>query len=146
MLASKNGSSAKTLAAQPGDASPCRELERRFKLSTNHTLAQQILDTHPHAFLGLEDLTVLRARTKRKQGKRASKKQRRANHHASKGAFVELRGLLSSKAALADSGCIRVVADYTSQGCPRCGQTRRANRPERGLLFVGSAVPVHPAC
>jgi putative transposase len=29
-----------------------------------------------------------------------------------------------------------VDADYTSQACPRCGFTSRANRPQHGLLFV----------
>ena len=90
----------------------------------------------PHAFLGLEDLTGLRDRTKRKHGKKASKKQRRANRHASKWAFAELRELLAYKAALASGVCIRVDADYTSQCCPRCGHTSRANRPQHGLLFA----------
>ena len=44
--------------------------ERRFKLSTTHTIAKQILDTHPTSFLGLEDLTGIRDRTKRTRGKR----------------------------------------------------------------------------
>src|ERR1051326_6325850 len=110
--------------------------ERRLKLSTNHTIAKQILDTHPTSFLGLEDLTGLRDRTKRKRGKKATTKQRRANRHASTWAFAELRELLAYKAALAGSVCIRVDADYTSQCCPRCGHTSRANRPQHGLLFV----------
>ena len=33
-----------------------QQRERRFKLSTNHTISKQILDTHPHSLLGLEDL------------------------------------------------------------------------------------------
>jgi putative transposase len=110
--------------------------ERRLKLSTNHTIAKQILETHPSSLVGLEDLTGIRERTKRKRGKRASKKQRRANRHASKWAFAELRELLAYKAALAGSVCIRVDADYTSQCCPRCGHTSRANRPQHGLRFV----------
>ena len=110
--------------------------ERRFKLSINHTISKQILDTHPKSFLGLEDLTGIRERVERKRGKRASKKQRRANRHASKWAFAELRGLIAYKAALAGNHCIRVDADYTSQACPRCGFTSRANRPHHGLLFA----------
>src|ERR1051326_5015601 len=110
--------------------------ERRLKLSHNHTIAKQILDTHPTSFLGLEDLTGLRDRTKRKHGKKASTKQRRANRHASKWAFAELRELLAYKAALAGSGCIRGDADHTSQCCPRCGHISRANRPQHGLLFA----------
>ena len=110
--------------------------ERRLKLNTNHTISKRILDTHPHAFIGLEELSGIRDRTKRKHGKKATKRQRRANRHASKWAFAELHGLLAYKAALAGSLCIKVDADYTSQTCPRCGYTSRENRPRQGLLFV----------
>jgi putative transposase len=110
--------------------------ERRLKLNTNHAIAKRILDTHPHACIGLEELSGIRDRTKRKHGKKATKKQRRANRHASKWAFAELHGLLAYKAVLAGSVCIKVDADYTSQTCPRCGYTSRENRPRQGLLFV----------
>jgi hypothetical protein len=139
----KNGSSAKALARPPGDASPSARQTRRFKLSTNHTIAKQILDTHPHSLIGLEDLTGIRERTKRRKRRRKGKqlvpvspKARKANRHASKWAFAELRGLLTYKAALAGSCCISVDADCTSQTCPRCGYTSRQNRPNHGLLFV----------
>ncbi len=110
--------------------------ERRLKLNTNHAISKRILDTHPRAFIGLEDLAGIRERTKRKHGKRASQKQRKANRHASKWAFAELQSFIAYKAALAGSVCIKIDADYTSQMCPRCGFTSRANRPEKGLLFV----------
>ena len=110
--------------------------ERRLKLNTNHTISKHILDTHPHALIGLEDLTGIRERTKRTHGKKASKKQRRANRHASKWAFAELRTFLDYKAILAGSLCVKVDADYTSQACPICGFTSKANRPHKGLLFV----------
>ena len=110
--------------------------ERRLKQQTNHVLSKRILDTHPQAFIGLEELTGIRDRTKRKHGKRASKKQRKANRHASKWAFAELHAFLDYKARLTGSLCIKVDADYTSQMCPRCGYTSKANRPEKGLMFV----------
>jgi len=110
--------------------------ERRLKLNTNHTISKRILDTHPHSFIGVEDLSGIRDRTKRKHGKKASQKQRRANRHASRWAFAELRRFLDYKAVLAGSLCVKVDADYTSQACPRCGFTSKANRPDQGLLFV----------
>jgi putative transposase len=110
--------------------------ERRLKLQTNHAISKRILDTHPQAFIGIEDLNGIRDRTKRKHGKKASKKQRRANRHASKWAFAQLHGLLAYKAVLAGSLCIKVDADYTSQACPRCGYKSRENRPKQGLLFL----------
>ncbi|HEU5198163.1 MAG TPA: transposase, partial [Ktedonobacterales bacterium] len=110
--------------------------ERRLKLNTNHAISKHILDTHPMSLIGLEDLTHIRERAKRKHGKKASKKQRRANRHASKWAFAELHAFLDYKARLAGSLCIKVDADYTSQMCPRCGYTAKENRPNKGLLFV----------
>jgi IS605 OrfB family transposase len=113
--------------------------ERRLKLDTNHCISKDILDTHPHACIGLEDLTHIRERTRRKKGKKASKKQRRANRHASKWAFAELHAFLDYKAVLAGSLCVKVDADYTSQACPHCGHTAKENRPKKGLLFVCQA-------
>jgi putative transposase len=113
--------------------------ERRLKLNAHHRLSKRILDAHPHSFIGLEDLTHLRERTKRKHGKKASKQQRRANRHAATWAFAELHHLLIYKAHLAGSLCIKVDADYTSQACPRCGFTAKENRPKSGLLFVCQA-------
>lgn len=110
--------------------------ERRLKLNMNHLISKRIMDTHPHALIGLEDLNGIRDRIKRKRGKKASKKQRKANRHASKWAFAELHAFLDYKASLAGSLCIKVDANYTSQMCPRCGYTAKENRPDKGLLFV----------
>jgi putative transposase len=110
--------------------------ERRLKLNTNHTISACILHTHPHALIGMEDLTGIRDRNRRTRGKKASTKQRRANRHAAKWAFAELQAILAYKAALAGSLCLKVDADYTSQTCPDCGWTSKASRPKQGLLFV----------
>jgi IS605 OrfB family transposase len=117
--------------------------ERRLKLNTNHLIARRIIDSHPHAFIGLEDLTGIRERGRRKKKRRKGKKllpltpkQRKANRHASRWAFAELQGFISYKAALAGSLSIQVDADYTSQMCPRCGFTSPKNRPDKGLLFA----------
>ncbi len=110
--------------------------ERRLKRQTNHTIAKRIVDTHPHSIIGVEDLTAIRERTKRKRGKKASKQQRRANHHASQWAFAQLHAMLAYKSLLAGSMTIKVDAQYTSQACPCCGYTSKANRPHHGLLFV----------
>ena len=81
-------------------------------------------------------MTHIRERTKRKHGKQASVKQRRANGHASTWAFAELHGYLAYKALLAGSMAVKVDAYKTSQACPRCGHTAEDNRPNNGLLFV----------
>jgi IS605 OrfB family transposase len=117
--------------------------ERRLKLNTNHTISKQIVATQPHAFIGIEDLTHIRERTKRRKYRRkgqqvvpVSAKAKKANRHASQWAFAELQRLLAYKAALAGSVSVKVDADYTSQACPRCGFTSKANRKDAGLLFV----------
>jgi IS605 OrfB family transposase len=110
--------------------------ERRLKQATNHQISRRMVDQHPHSILGLEDLTHIRERTKRKHGKKATKKQRRANRHASQWAFAELHGYIAYKAMQAGSMAVKVDAEYTSQACPRCGHTCEQNRPKKGLLFV----------
>ncbi len=101
-----------------------------------HTISRRIVDQHPHSIIGLEDLTHIRQRTKRRHGKKATKKQHRANRHVSKWAFAELHGYLAYKAMLAGSMAVRVDAHYSSQACPRCGHTGQDNRPNKGLMFV----------
>jgi putative transposase len=110
--------------------------ERRFKHERNHWISRQIVDSYPHALIGLEELTHIRERARRKHGKKASLKQRRANRHASQWAFSELQGYIAYKAVLAGSMAVKVDAYKTSQACPRCGYTSEDNRPEKGLLFV----------
>jgi len=110
--------------------------ERRLKLHTNHRIAKRIVDQHPHSLIGLENLTDIREHSKRTRGKHASKKQRRANQHASRWAFAELHSILAYKAARAGSLTVKVDAHFTSQACPTCGYTSKANRPAQGLLFV----------
>jgi putative transposase len=110
--------------------------ERRLKQAANHLISRRIVERHPHSIIGLEDLTHIRERTRRKHGKKATKKQRRANRHASKWAFAELHGYIAYKAMLAGSMAVKVDAHYTSQACPMCGHTCENNRPNKGLLFV----------
>jgi putative transposase len=110
--------------------------ERRLKQDANHVVSKRIVTRHPHSLIGLEDLKDIRERTKRRRGKQASKKQRRANAIYSKWAFAELHSMIAYKALLHGSMAIKVDAHYTSQACPKCGHTCAANRPSKGLLFV----------
>ena len=119
--------------------------ERRLKQQANHSIAKQIVEQHPHALIGLENLTDIRERTKRKKRKRkkngkgtepVSPKARKANRVYSQWSFAELHNLISYKAVLAGSLAIKVDADYTSKACPMCGLTSDENRPHKGLRFV----------
>jgi len=110
--------------------------ERRFKQDATHVVSKRIVEQYPHALIGLENLTDIRERTRRKRGKRASTKQRRANAQQSKWAFAELQRRIAYKAQMQGSLTVQVDAHYTSQACPLCGHTSRDNRPHKGLLFV----------
>jgi transposase len=95
-----------------------------------------MVEQHPHSLIGLEDLTHIRERTKRRKGKKATKKQPKANAAHSKWSFAELHGMIAYKALLHSSMAIKIDAHYSSQACPMCGHTCEANRPNKGLLFV----------
>ncbi len=110
--------------------------ERRLKADANHVVSKRLVGAHPHALLGLENLTDIRDRTKRRRGKKASKKQRKANVAYSKWTFAELHAMIAYKALLHESMAIKIDAQYTSQACPICGHTCKGNRPNKGLLFV----------
>ena len=110
--------------------------ERRLKQDANHVVSKRILDAHPSSLIGLEHLTDIRERTKRRHGKKATKKQRKANAASSQWSFAALQSMIAYKALLSGSMAITVDAHYTSKACPRCGHTCDANRPKHGLLFV----------
>ncbi len=110
--------------------------ERRLKQDANHVVSNRIVTRHPNSLIGLENLTDIRERTRRKHGKKATKKQRKANAAYSKWSFAELHGMIAYKALLYGSMAIKVDAHYTSKACPMCGHTCAENRPNKGLLFI----------
>ena len=110
--------------------------ERRLKADANHCVSKSIVAQYPNHLIGLEHLTDIRERTKRKKGKKASKKQRKANATYSKWSFAELQSMIAYKAQLSGSLAIKVDANYTSKACPMCGHTCDENRPQKGLLFI----------
>lgn len=107
--------------------------ERRFIADINHQISKEI--AQPNRLIGLEDLTHIRERTKSKVGKKASKKQKKANRNKSKWSFAELHSFIDYKAILNGSLAIKIPANYSSQCCIKCGHVSRENRPNKGLLF-----------
>src|SRR5579883_2551288 len=119
--------------------------ERRLKAAANHQIATQIMREHPQTLIGLEELTGIRDRTKRRKRKckkngkgteKVSPKARKSNRVYSQWSFAELHALISYKAALSGSLAVKVDADYTSKSCPMCGYTADENRTHTGLLFA----------
>jgi IS605 OrfB family transposase len=138
-------------SAKKGTRSATRRLraisgrERRLKADANHVVSQRIVTRYPNSLIGLEQLTDIRERTKRrtqrrqKDGKgveRVSVKQRKANAVYSRWSFAEMQSMIAYKALLRGSMAIKVDAHHTSQACPVCGHRAPANRPNKGLLFV----------
>jgi len=118
--------------------------ERRLKASANHTICKRIVEQNPHALIGIEQLTHIRERTKRRTHRkkkngtgteRVSCKQRKSNRVYSQWSFAQLHAMLAYKSVLCGSMVVRVDADYTSKGCPKCGHIADENRPGKGLLF-----------
>jgi IS605 OrfB family transposase len=118
--------------------------ERRLKQQANHQISTAIIKQHPHALIGIEDLSGIRERTRRRTRRRkkngkgtepVSRKQRRTNAVYSKWSFAQLHSMLAYKATLTGSMVVKVDADYTSKGCPKCGYVCEQNRPGKGLLF-----------
>src|SRR6266567_1495516 len=108
-------------------------------------VSKRIVTQHPHSLMGLENLTDIRERTRRRTRKRkkngkgakpVSIKQRKSNRVYSQWSFAELHTMIAYKALLAGSMAIKVDAHYTSKACPVCGHISDANRPNKGLLFV----------
>src|SRR5579859_5454515 len=91
--------------------------ERRLKADANHVVSKRIVTRYPNSLIGLEHLTDIRERTKRrthtrkKDGKgaqRVSVKQRKANAVYSKWSFAELQSMIAYKALLQGSMAIKV--------------------------------------
>ena len=109
--------------------------ERRFIADTNHCIAKQVVT--PSTLIGLENLTHIRERTKpKRKGRKASRKQRRANSNKARWSFAQLHSFIDYKAVLSGTLAVKVDAHYTSQACPHCGHTSKENRPNKGLIFL----------
>lgn len=113
--------------------------ERRFKHNVNHNIAKVIANAN--TVIGFEDLKDIRVSVskKRRVGKRASVKQKKANLDNSKWAFAELIGITEYKAKLNNSIVIKVDPRYSSQECSKCGYTSKDNRPNGSKLFCCKA-------
>ena len=96
--------------------------ERRFKKNLNHTIAKDIVSTakDTNQAIAIEDLDGIRQR-----GKTAGKAQRDS---LDRWAFYELRSFIEYKAKLAGVPVYAVDPHHTSQMCPLCGHTSKANR------------------
>ena len=102
--------------------------ENRWMQDVNHQVSKALVESAPKRTLFvLEDLTGIRSATER---------VRREDRYVSVSwSFYDLGQKIKYKAALNESAVIEVDPRYTSQTCPVCGHTEKANRDRRMHLF-----------
>ncbi len=102
--------------------------ENRWMQDVNHQVSKALVESNPkHTLFILEDLSGVRS---------ATEKVRRKDRYVSVSwSFYDLEQKLKYKAALNESSVISVDPRYTSQTCPVCGHTEKANRNKRLHIF-----------
>ncbi|MEV1170604.1 transposase [Nonomuraea sp. NPDC049784] len=102
--------------------------EHRLMTDLNHQLSKLVVREAERTGRGiaLKDLQGIRGRA------RAHRLQRRTLHSW---AFAQMIEFTRYKAARAGIAFILVDPAYTSQACPQCGCTTKANRPARGRFL-----------
>ena len=102
--------------------------ENRWMQDVNHQVSKALVESNPkHTLFVLEDLSGVRS---------ATEKVRRKDRYVSVSwSFYDLEQKLKYKAALNESSVISVDPRYTSQTCPVCGHTEKANRNKRLHIF-----------
>lgn len=104
--------------------------ENRWMADVNHQVSKALVEANPVGTLFvLENLKGCRERMIVPYGK--SRKPVLVGW-----AYLDLEGKLIYKAARAGSMVIKANPAYTSQACPRCGHTERANRDKKMHLFT----------
>lgn len=98
--------------------------EKRHATQVNHKISKEIVSVAQRTGRGIavEELDGIRERARLRRDQRAT---------LSSWPFHQLGRQLAYKAKRAGVPFVEVDARHTSQRCPRCGHTERANRPDR---------------
>ncbi|MCP1123711.1 transposase [Bacillus sp. 3103sda1] len=102
--------------------------ENRWMTDVNHSVSKALVSKYGESTLFvIEDLTGIR---------NATEKVRVRNRYVSVSwSFYQLRQMLEYKALMNGSKVIAVDPRYTSQTCPKCGHTEKANRNKKTHTF-----------
>ena len=102
--------------------------ENRYVNDVNHCIAKALVTSNPEGTLFvLEDLSGIRGATER---------VRKGNRYLTVSwPYYDLEQKLIYKAAANHQRVVKVDPAYTSQTCPVCGHTERANRDKRNHIF-----------
>ena len=102
--------------------------ETRWMQDVNHCVSKALVEENPkHTLFVLEDLSGIRAATEQVR--------REQRYVMVSWAFNDLEQKLIYKAKIKGSSVIKVDPAYTSQCCPKCGHTEKANRNKVKHLF-----------
>jgi IS605 OrfB family transposase len=117
-----------------GTASARRKLKRigqrenRWMTDINHSVSKALVNRYgANTLFAIEDLTGVRNTTERVR--------LNSRYETVSWAFFQLRQMLEYKAAMYGSKVIAVDPKYTSQTCPKCGHTEKANRNKKLHTF-----------
>ncbi len=104
------------------------ERENRWMTDVNHRIAKALVSRYdPTTLFVVEDLTGVRAVTERVRV--------RDRYETVSWSFYQLRKMIEYKAALRGARVIAVDPRYTSQACPKCEHTAKANRNRKKHSF-----------
>jgi len=119
---------------QVGTASARRKLKRigqrenRWMTDVNHRVSKALVERYgAETLLVLEDLSGVRQVTERVRIK--------DRYQTVSWAFYQLRQMVTYKAVLQGSKVMAVDPRYTSQTCPKCDHTEKANRNKKEHRF-----------
>ena len=103
--------------------------ENRWMHDVNHQVSKALVTNSPkNTLFVLEDLTGIRNATE--------KVKRKDRYYSVSWAFYDLRKLIEYKALSIGALSVTVSPAYTSQTCPKCGHTERANRNKKKHVFI----------
>ncbi|WP_373229259.1 RNA-guided endonuclease TnpB family protein [Cohnella sp.] len=123
---------------QVGTASARRRLKRigerenRWMTDVNHRVSKALVHQYgANTLFVVEDLTGVRGATERVRVK--------DRYVTVSWAFYQLRKMIEYKSIKYGAKVIVVDPRYTSQSCPKCGHTKKANRNKKKHLFCCKA-------
>lgn len=103
--------------------------ENRWMQDVNHCVSKALVEMYPeNTLFVLEDLTGIRNATERVKLKH--------RYVSVSWSFYDLEQKLKYKAEAHNDMVINVSPRYTSQSCPKCGHTEKANRNKKLHLFT----------
>ncbi|TPG82085.1 radical SAM protein [Brevibacillus laterosporus] len=106
--------------------------ENRWMTDVNHTVSKALVEGYgAKTLFVVEDLTGVRNATERVRVKN--------RYEYVSWAFYQLRQMIEYKALMHQSKVMAVDPRYTSQTCPKCGHTKKANRNKKMHVFCCKA-------